>query len=181
MCSPRGFLCYKDEQTVDFSGSPTLWMLSGLNGSGKSAIFDALTFALFGHHRGGGQHNVELINKDSDGLSVEFDFGLDGATYRGSPHPEARNNRGGAWGTQQLLPLRCCAGDVIPIEGTNYAAQFKDWIHEHIGLDYRTFTSSVLLLQGQAEKLLDSSPEGRRKVLAGVVDLQRYEALYQAG
>ena len=66
----RGFLCYKEEQTIEFDGNATLWMLSGLNGSGKSAIFDAVTYALFGHHRGGGQHNHELINKDSDTLLV---------------------------------------------------------------------------------------------------------------
>ena len=48
-----GFLSYKETQTLDFAGAP-LWMLSGNNGSGKSAIFDAVTYALFGHHRGGG-------------------------------------------------------------------------------------------------------------------------------
>ena len=77
----KGFLCYKDEQEVLLDGS-TLWMMAGLNGSGKSAIFDAMTFALFGHHRGGGQQVVELINHDSDRLNVEFDFALDGDTYR---------------------------------------------------------------------------------------------------
>src|SRR5271167_1389350 len=90
-----GFLCYKEEQTIEFDGNATLWMLSGLNGSGKSAIFDALTFALFGHHRGGGQHNVELINKDSDGLSVEFDFLLDGLLYR-AKRTLKRDTKGGA-------------------------------------------------------------------------------------
>ena len=78
----KGFLCYTDEQEVRFDGSATLWMLSGLNGSGKSSIFDAVTYALFGHHRGGGQQAIELINKDSDSLLVEFDFLLDGQLYR---------------------------------------------------------------------------------------------------
>ena len=52
----KGFLCYKDEQEIDFDGNATLWMLAGLNGSGKSAIFDAVTYALFGYHRGGSLH-----------------------------------------------------------------------------------------------------------------------------
>ena len=39
----RGFLCYKDEQEVSFDSHATLWMLSGLNGSGKSSIFEAVT------------------------------------------------------------------------------------------------------------------------------------------
>ena len=76
----RGFLCYREEQEIDFAGS-TLWMLAGLNGSGKPAIFDGVTYALFGHHRGGSQHAGELINKDADALAVEFDFGLDGDLY----------------------------------------------------------------------------------------------------
>ena len=37
----------------------------------------------------------------------------------------------------------------------------------------------MLLLQGKAEKLLDSKPEGRREVLASIVDLERYERLHQ--
>ena len=40
----KGFLCYKEEQEIGFDGNATLWMLSGLNGSGKSAIFDAVTY-----------------------------------------------------------------------------------------------------------------------------------------
>jgi DNA repair exonuclease SbcCD ATPase subunit len=48
----RGFLCYKDKQVIDLDGCD-LWVLAGRNGSGKSAIFDAMTFALFGAHRGG--------------------------------------------------------------------------------------------------------------------------------
>src|SRR5438045_5572593 len=79
--SLRGFLCYRAEQEIDFGGA-TLWMLAGLNGSGKSAIFDAVTYALFGHHRGGATGAAELINKESDGLAVEFDFLLDGEFYR---------------------------------------------------------------------------------------------------
>ena len=101
----RGFLCYKDDQEVEFDGNSTLWMLSGLNGSGKSSIFDALTYALFGHHRGGGQHAHELINKDSDTLLVEFDFLLDNCRYR-AKRTLRRKTTGGAAGTQQMFWLQ---------------------------------------------------------------------------
>src|SRR5439155_17432809 len=109
----RGFLCYVDDQEVEFDGNSTLWMLSGLNGSGKSSIFDALTYALFGHHRGGGQHAHELINKDSDSLLVEFDFLLDGQMYR-AKRTLRRNTRGGATGTQQLFHYQPPAGGGNP-------------------------------------------------------------------
>jgi DNA repair protein SbcC/Rad50 len=175
--SLKGFLCYKDEQVVDFTGPSTLWMLSGLNGSGKSAIFDAVTFALFGCHRGGSQRAVELINKESRELIVEFDFGLDGKRYR-ARRTQKRDARGGAKGTQQLFRLDPDKPEPVPIEDTQLLRNFDAWVGDSIGLDYETFTSSVLLLQGKAEKLLDSKPEGRREVLAGIVDLKRYEALH---
>ena len=76
-----GFLSYKDEQEIRFDGSP-LWMLSGTNGSGKSSVFDAVTFALFGHHRGGNQSAAELINKETNTLAVEFDFTSEKQLYR---------------------------------------------------------------------------------------------------
>src|SRR3954452_16273390 len=95
-----GFLSYKDEQEVRFDGSP-LWMLSGTNGSGKSSIFDALTFALFGHHRGGSQSMTELINKESNTLAVEFDFTLDKQLYR--IKRTVRRRTSGVASTQQVM------------------------------------------------------------------------------
>jgi exonuclease SbcC len=177
----QGFLCYKEKQTIEFDGNATLWMLSGLNGSGKSAIFDAVTYALFGHHRGGGTHAHELINKDSDTLLVEFDFLLDARLYR-AKRTLKRDNRGSARGTQQIFrsePGQNGKGSWAPIEDTGGRREFDQWISDAIGLNYDTFTSSVLLLQGKAEKLLDSKPEGRREVLASIVDLERYEKLHK--
>ncbi len=177
----EGFLCYRDPQEIEFGSSSSLWMLSGVNGSGKSSIFDAVTYALFGHHRGGGaQSAVELINKESDRLLVEFDFLLDGQLYR-AKRTFRRNTRGGGTGTQQLFRCQSVPGGASrweAIEDTGQKRAFDAWVAEHIGLNYDTFTSSVLLLQGKAEKLLDSKPEGRREVLASIVDLERYEQLH---
>jgi DNA repair exonuclease SbcCD ATPase subunit len=175
----KGFLSYKGEQEVTFDGS-SLWMLSGMNGSGKSSVFDAVTYALFGHHRGGGLHAVELINKESEGLVVEFDFLRDGHSYR-AKRTLKRDAKGGARGTQQILRFQPSAlgGGWVAVEGTNQKREFDAWVEDTIGLTYETFTSSVLLLQGKAEKLLDSKPEGRREVLAGIVDLERYEKLHK--
>jgi exonuclease SbcC len=177
----KGFLCYKDEQSIDFEGNATLWMLSGLNGSGKSAIFDAVTYSLFGHHRGGGTGAHELINKDCDGLLVEFDFRLDGKTYR-AKRTLKRDTKGGARGTQQMFRYETAkdgSGGWLAVEGTGQKREFDGWVADNLGLDYDTFTSSVLLLQGKAEKLLDSKPEGRREVLASIVDLERFERLHR--
>jgi exonuclease SbcC len=172
----QGFLSYKDEQEIDFSGAP-VWLLAGLNGSGKSSIFDAVTYALFGHHRGGGTDAIELINKDSVAANVTFEFTLEGRPYLIERNLQ-RNKQGGVKAAQQIHRLGG-NGQWEAIENTNLQKGFKEWIDQHIGLNYETFTSSVLLLQGRAEKLLDSTAKGRFEVLAGIVDLDRYERLHR--
>jgi exonuclease SbcC len=172
-----GFLSYKDEQEVAFDES-SLWMLSGLNGSGKSAIFDAVTYALFGHHRGGSVNAGELINKDSRALGVEFEFLAEGRPYL-IRRTLRRDAKGSPKGTQQVLRLDAASGRWAAVPDTNLSDGFRAWVRDKIGLDYVTFTSSVLLLQGRAEKLLDSTPKGRAEVLAGIVDLERYQRLHE--
>src|SRR6266851_3320493 len=143
-----GFLCYRDEQELGFDGKP-LWMLAGLNGSGKSAVFDALTYALFGYHRGGSTGAVELITKGENNFNLEFDFALDGQLYRAKR--TLRKRAVGTAATQQLMRWQADAeagqGEWQPVADTQLKARFDDWIRDHIGLNYETFTSSVLLLQ----------------------------------
>ncbi|AWM37413.1 Nuclease SbcCD subunit C [Gemmata obscuriglobus] len=173
-----GFLSYKDEQEIRFDGAP-LWMLSGTNGSGKSSIFDAVTFALFGHHRGGSQSAAELINKEATTLSVEFDFTSERQLYR--IKRTVRKRQSGVASTQQVLKhthSEITGETWEAVAGTEYRAKFDAWVKDKIGLDYETFTSSVLLLQGKSEKLLDSTPAGRAGVLARIVDLERYQKLH---
>src|SRR5437868_1143521 len=120
-----GFLCYKDEQEVAFDGS-TLWMLAGLNGSGKSTIFDAVTYALFGHHRGGAQAAAELINKDSKILSVDFEFTVDEQLYL-IRRTLRRDAKGGAKGTQNVLRWEKPEqgeGKFLPVQDTNLSDGF---------------------------------------------------------
>src|SRR5205807_1036044 len=97
----QGFLSYRDEQALDFRDAP-LWMLAGANGSGKSAVFDAVTYALFGCHRNGTQDASELINKQSDGFAVEFEFELGGGRYQ-ARRTLKRTTRGRPDSTQQIL------------------------------------------------------------------------------
>jgi DNA repair exonuclease SbcCD ATPase subunit len=172
----EGFLSYKNEQEICFDGA-SLWLLAGCNGSGKSTVFDAVTYALFGYHRGGSQEAHELINKDSERAVVEFDFLLDGLRYQ-AYRTLQRNKQGKGRGTQQVFRWSE-RGTKEPIPDTNLKSGYDAWMQQHLGLNYETFTSSVLLLQGKAEKLLDSTAKGRFEVLAGIVDLQRYQQLHQ--
>src|SRR5262245_2885903 len=173
-----GFMCYREEQEISFEGSE-LWMLSGLNGSGKSTVFDALTFALFGYHRGGSTGAVDLVTIGEPGFNLEFDFTIDGKLYQAKRTLKKR--AASAVATQQLSIWQQDngSGHWQPLADTHMKSKYDEWIRGHIGLNYETFTSSVLLLQGKAEKLLDSTAKGRAEVLASIVDLERYQKLHE--
>jgi len=47
------------------------------------------------------------------------------------------------------------------VPDTSQKKGFDIWIAQHVGLNYETFTSSVLLLQGKAERLLNCTPKER--------------------
>jgi exonuclease SbcC len=178
----RGFLCYRDEQEICLDGAP-LWLLAGSNGSGKSAVFDAVTYALFGGHRGGIQGAQALVNKATDGLCVEFDFLLENRLHQ-ARRTLKLNKKGGVSGTQQIRRRQSGAQgnghqhwETVP--DTTNKTGFDAWIRAHLGLTYETFTSSVLLMQGKADKLLSAAPKERFEVLASLVDLNRYQKLHR--
>jgi len=171
-----GFLCYRDEQVIDFDDAD-LWIFSGRNGSGKSTIFDAMTFALFGAHRGGKKDAPKLINAQSNELQVVFDFDLGPETYR-IRRSLPRN------GLTECQLYQCERGNedevrwpAVPDAGSVRAV--NQWVVENLGLSYETFTASVLLLQGQAENLLGAQPKNRFEIISRIVDLDRYRELHK--
>ena len=68
---------------IEFTDGEPLWVLCGPNGVGKSAVFDAITYALFGCHRGGkGQGMDDLVRHGTNGFRVEFEFGVGDRAFR---------------------------------------------------------------------------------------------------
>lgn len=176
--SLKGFMSYREEQTLFFEGAP-LWVLTGPNGAGKSAIFDAITFALYGRYRAGSQNARDLINHGADALSVEFDFLADGTLYRTRRVVRERGQP-----TREACRLIVLTDNgelhVEPIPGTDTERGFREWVERTVGLKYETFTSSVLLLQGESEKLLKAQPRERYRILAELLDLSPYQRLVKA-
>jgi DNA repair exonuclease SbcCD ATPase subunit len=179
----RGFLSYDDDEQVITLDGPSLWLLSGPNGSGKSSVFDAITFALFGAYRGGKQEFHEAINKGCTSAEVKFDFRLDGKCYR-IKRTLKRKKGGGATATQQVFQYVRAgengAGEWQAVPDTSKKGKdgIANWVQANLGLSYETFTASVLLVQGEANRLLTDDPKDRHKVLARIVGLESYERLH---
>src|SRR5471030_28576 len=81
----KNFLSYgADIQTIDLSTYPLI-CLSGKNGHGKSALLDALTWAVWGHARkgfGNAKADEGLLRLGQTNMVVALDFTCNGQTYR---------------------------------------------------------------------------------------------------
>lgn len=179
-----GWMRYAEKQTVDFSGG-SLISICGENGAGKSAIFDAITFALYGKHRLGQQSTEELISQGRDAASVDLEFELAGETWRvhrgksrGGKSRTGRSQPGAA--TYSLLrwdPVSAC-WNLVP--GTDSAAGLEKALAGILRLTEPAFTSSFLLQQGEATRFLDAKPAERFKIVSSLIDLDAYERLATA-
>ena len=81
-----GFGPYAGTQELDFSllGKSGLYLITGDTGAGKTTIFDAITFALFGEASGDNREANVLRSKyarEEDPTYVELTFGYDGKVY----------------------------------------------------------------------------------------------------
>ena len=79
----KAFLAYKDEISIDFTLSEGLYLISGPTGSGKTTIFDAIVFALYGQSSGvRGQMSLRSDYADAkEETYVELSFEVLGHNY----------------------------------------------------------------------------------------------------
>jgi DNA repair protein SbcC/Rad50 len=160
--------------TFDFDGA-VLWSISGDNGAGKSAIFDAITWTLYGRHRGGSLHPDRLICHGAANCAAAFEFEQDDQRYR----VERSLRRGRS--VERVAQAWDDAEQVWrEIPDSKRKEVFDEWVKRTIGLDYPAFLHSVLLVQGGSEELIRTGPDKRFRVLSQLLDLSAYEALERA-
>src|SRR5262249_15262929 len=117
-----------------FADGEPLWVLCGPNGVGKSAVFDAITYALYGQHRGKKQKAEQLIRHGENGFELEFEFEFAGIEYRvrrtrsrkGRPTQHLMKREDGEW--------KCVRGN--DPAGAVTADDIEKWVIETFGLGY---------------------------------------------
>ncbi|MBC8102266.1 MAG: SMC family ATPase [Cytophagales bacterium] len=142
--------------------------LSGDNGNGKTALLDAMTWALFGETRASSEDDI--VRLGADDCAVLLDFIVGGDKYRVK---RQRGKRGGAVWELQIWQED---GSLRSLSGTN-ARETKSKIEHLLRMDYRTFLASGYLAQGRADEFARATVTDRKKVLADILDLSRYERL----
>ena len=166
----KNFMSYGERvPPLDLTGV-RMACLSGDNGNGKTALLDAMTWALFGETRATAEDDV--VRLGATDCSILFDFLVGDAMYRVR---KARGKRGGA-----IWELQIWQGDgsLRGLSGTN-ARETKAKIEQLLRMDYKTFLASGYLAQGRADEFARATVTERKKVLADILDLGRYERLEQ--
>jgi exonuclease SbcC len=168
----RNFMCYRDAPSLDFTGIH-LACLSGDNGNGKSAIIDAMTWALWGKARA--KSVDDLIYTGQPEMEVEFEFGVARQLYR-IIRKRSRPKKRAAAG-QSSLDFQVSAGDGFrPING-NTIDETQQKIIETLHMEYDTFVNSAYLRQGHADEFTRQDPAKRKEVLGNILGLSRYDEL----
>ena len=154
---------FVDKTVIKFNdfGNNGLFLITGDTGAGKTTIFDAITFALFGSASGSTRNNVSALRSDfadeDNRTFVELEFSNKGEKYtiaRKAQHKKSnRKTR-----LNEELSLICPCGTIL----TQTDATNK--IQEIIGLDKSQFAQIVMLAQGEFQRLLNSNTKDRREI-----------------
>lgn len=174
---------YSGRAEVDFSklGENGLYLICGDTGAGKTTIFDAIVFALYGEASGANREPVMFRSKYADSTTptfVELTFSCGDKLYKvlRNPEYERKKSRGeGVTSEKANAELTLPDGKVIAkVKDVNRA------VVEILGIDREQFTQIAMLAQDDFTRLLLSATEDRKKIFQKIFRTHRYQRLQEA-
>lgn len=176
------FGSYAGVEIVDFEKiGQGIFLITGDTGSGKTTIFDALTFALFGEASGGWRDGSMMRShyaSDDIDTYVKLTFLESGQEYRieRSPAYERISKRKNKDGQYTTVSTGAKVSLFLPDE-KEYSGNIKDInlkIQELIGVDREQFTQIAMIAQGEYMKLLNASSKERKAIFAKIFQTGLY-------
>ena len=177
-----GFGPYAGKQELDFAvlGHRGLYLITGDTGAGKTTIFDAITFALFGEASGDSRRAAMLRSKyarDEDPTFVELTFAYGGKTYTVRRNPEyERAKAKGTGTTKQPASAQLTYPDGHSVTKTKEVDQAVQGI---IGLTREQFSQVAMISQGEFRKLLQADTRERQKIFRDIFGTGLYVTLQE--
>lgn len=147
------------ETELHFSESDQVVLVSGNNGAGKSTIFEAVQYALYGEGRNGRANIERLVRKggELEGLEVEIRFEIAGVSYT------VRRRRDSKLSSAILL-----ANDIPLMEG---AREVTAEVAKILGMDSRGFRLATYAQQRELDGLASMRPADRGQMLSRLLRL----------
>ena len=167
---------YKDEIIEwDKIINEPIFLITGKTGSGKSTLFDAITYALY-NKTTGGKDIASLRTKtaaDKDKTQVNFDFELSGKRYRIERTLAylKTGNKNLTSGKVVLMEYNSEKQDIIATR----EQEVKEKIEELIGLDDKQFCQIIILPQGKFKEFLLSKSSEKKETLRSLFNTYFYQ------
>lgn len=174
---------YKEKVIVDFTrfNQGSLFLITGQTGAGKTTVFDAITFALYGDVSGKTREKGTLRSDfatATDDTYVELLFEHKGKSYRvyRAPKYERPKKRGeGTTVSQEIAELYIENQTPIVV-----ITEVNRKIEEILGMTYLQFKQISMIAQGEFLELLVASSKDRVEILRNIFKTNQYEKLQKA-
>lgn len=165
---------------IDFEQfeSRGLFLISGDTGAGKTTIFDAICFALYGETSGNYRDTKNLRSeyaKPQTESFVDFYFTHQGRQYHvyRKPSYDRPKQRGDGVINEKEKAEFYCEGEV-PVEGTTLV---NHAVKELLQVDFKQFKQIAMIAQGEFWELLNASTEDRTKILRTIFMTSAYQSM----
>lgn len=172
---------YAEETVIDFRklGNHGIYLITGDTGAGKTTIFDAITFALYGETSGSVRRGKMLRSKYADAgvpTYVKLTFLYQGEEYSIKRNPEYQRPKARGTGTtiQKADAELIFQDGRAPVTG---AQDVTAAVEKLIGLSFVQFTQIAMLAQGDFQKLLRSDTASRNEIFRRLFHTDLYERL----
>lgn len=168
------FLSHEDTE-IEFKENVKL-LLDGVSGAGKSTIFDAIVFALYGEGRAVAR---SLVRKGSEKAVVTLELvEEDGVSNPLVFHKIVRTIT--ATGKHTLVVFHISSEGVVTADPLTGIRELQEWIEKKlIGASYLLFINSVAYVQGNADNFIGQTAARRKEILLELVNADNYEIYYE--
>lgn len=174
---------YAGRTEIDFTrlGEQGLYLITGDTGAGKTIIFDALCYALYGETSGGTREASMLRSQYAQAdvpTFVELAFRLRGQEYvvRRNPEYQRPAKRGSGLTLERAAAELRYPDARQPVTKTG---EVDRAVKELLGLDYKQFTQIAMIAQGQFRKFLDTNTDERSKIFRELFHTEFYQSLQE--
>ena len=168
--------CVLDLETLGTGG---LYLITGDTGAGKTTIFDAICYALYGRASGTARDNADMFRSKyaapETPTFVELDFSSRGQRYRVRRNPAYKRPAKRGSGLVDEKPgaeLHLPDGKVVSGE-----KQVTAQVVEILGVGKEHFSSIAMIAQGDFQELLLAKTEDRVKIFRKIFDTDKYKTL----
>jgi exonuclease SbcC len=179
----RAFGPYRDEETIDFRQleERRLFVITGNTGAGKTTIFDAICYALYGSASGEDRSEPRMLRShfadENIHTAVDFEFAVGSRTYRIFRQMAHRKGTNKNETGSKVELYETTSGAEVPCVDRFHVTDVNAKVESILGLTKDQFSQIVMLPQGEFRKLLTSDTENKEEILRRIFRTTLYQQL----